>query len=396
MGECDGVFFDWFVREYELPMVFDRDRWTEWSIGMSAVVSSMPLSIPWAAVSSALDRVPRHDIVGPAGIVSRSADVSDRIFAVDWGRTRVARQDGGFLKPRFIWDALVPERYDIWSSPDDARPASGMVTALGRSEDEFGAAWPRAVPSAALKRRLVGVENLRHRDGCEAFYFRHGQARVTGLYRRDLWPEPSEDPLYAVLWNLATTHQLVSYFRPKEKPELIAVDDLEQGLLDRGYRVAGQRQTMNARELDDLMRGQLEDAREATANDQRASEEDWLRLAAGLDFAGRSSEALQAAERAIQGGSASHKALLTVAQLLKKQGLDDRARSLVLLAAELAPNDPAVLVNISELDFARGDYASAATRVDRALAHFDPVELPSTPWSRAGPSLPACWMTTKP
>lgn len=37
------------------------------------------------------------------------------------------------------------------------------------------------------------------------------------------------------------------------------VDDIERGVLDRGYRVAGEKQTMDARELDDLKRGQLEE-----------------------------------------------------------------------------------------------------------------------------------------
>ena len=58
---------------------------------------------------------------------------------------------------------------------------------------------------------------------------------------------------------------------PEKPDEMPAVDDFEAGLLDRGYRVRGERKTRDARDFDDLNRGLWEDAREAIDQARRAA-----------------------------------------------------------------------------------------------------------------------------
>jgi Tfp pilus assembly protein PilF len=81
------------------------------------------------------------------------------------------------------------------------------------------------------------------------------------------------------------------------------------------------------------MRGQLEDAREATDGARRAIAKDWLLLAAARAHAGQLAEALAAAERALECSPGSPEALHTLAQLLKVERQEARAQELISRAA---------------------------------------------------------------
>lgn len=233
--------------------------------------------------------------------------------------------------------------------------------------EPLGYTIPRIDPSLAIKQEFLGIENILHDPGCDAFFFCHTDARVTGLYRRELWPEPSEDPLYQILWHTSTNLLMAAYLDDEDMP---AIDDSHDGILDRGYRVAGERETRDARDLDDLARGQLEDASEAVAAMQHPCEWDLLVLAGALRNLGRLDEALKVSEEALSAPDASYRSVLSMARLV--WGTDPkRAAKMVALASEMAPDDPMVLWARSDLYRDQGAYSDAAELLDRVLATFD-------------------------
>ena len=98
-----------------------------------------------------------------------------------------------------------------------------------------GLPWPRIAPGYAIKDSLQIIENMRLHPTCSRFYFEHSGRKVTGLYRRQLWPEPSEDDIYAMLWQFAFVHLFAEYMNVPDA-QFPAVDGLTNGVLDRGYR----------------------------------------------------------------------------------------------------------------------------------------------------------------
>lgn len=237
MGEAldAGVFFDHVREESEAHGggMFDRDFWNWSQSGVEAVVATMPLAFSWS------DLLPCWE-----------ATHADRplAFQVDATSTRWSHQSGGFLRPRFHWTCLIPPSYRV-------EVPSGTPDRIKRALRD-SLPWPRAVPSLAVKKTLVGVENLRLRPGTMAFHFKHGQARIARFYRRDLWPEPSEDHLFGEIWRRSVL-LAADYLRNAK-----SVDDPEDGLLDRGYLVGDDVREPDGRAGADLFRAQLQDAAE--------------------------------------------------------------------------------------------------------------------------------------
>lgn len=353
MGEWEGKYFDVFVRESEYAIAsLDRDKWLDIIPRQRAIVSTMPLRVRWGEIMDLIRDLKRCKIDG----------LWNQIIKYDHRLTRTARQSGGFFRPRFFWEADIPARYKLVNtiSPLGPNPLAGMP--------EFDESAPMVSPSTAIKINLTGVENLRLRDDCEAFYFRHREKSVTGLYRRKLWPEPSEDPLYSLLWQ-----QAVILMISKLGDKLPPVDDLDQGILDRGYRVAGEKQTMDARELDDLMRGQLEDAREAVNGDSPTSE-DWIYLSGGLGKIGEKRASVSAAIQAVRCDPYNVKAGIALAGSLWLLGKGIWARQVLYNIESFAPAHPDVLYNLSVAEFEDQKYQSAFSRLKTALKHYDQSE----------------------
>jgi hypothetical protein len=355
-GQHDEGFFDWFVEMKRLESVFDRDRWPDWGRARDepALVKTLPLAISWREVGFALENAVAE------GSYFNAPDAR-HILDVEWRLARVARQDGGFVLPRTAWLALLPLSYRVTLEPREEHSIMLSASNGDGSTDTI----PRIDPSLAIKRHLLGIENILPDPGCDAFFFCHTGARITGLYRRELWPEPSEDPLYEVLWIKSFTRLMGAY-----GDEMPPIDDPRQGILDRGYRVAGERVTRDARDLDDLARGQLEDAGEAIAAARDPSEMDQLILAGALSSLGREDEALEALEHALSAPDASHASVLSLARLVWTTD-PERAAEMVALAAEMAPEDSMVLWARSDLYKDQGAYSEAADLLDRVLDTFD-------------------------
>jgi hypothetical protein len=363
MGALDGVLFDSFVPDDKLIGTFDRDHWFRWQEGAAAEMTTLPLTIRWSEI---LAMVAADD--PPPYARRRRAPISLR----EWRISRVAAQHGGFMRPRFFWKAEVPSRFETVHSLGAMQEVYSPGATDRRPEllaMDDGMPWPRAVPSLAFKKEFIGVENLRLRPECEAFPFRHSPRRVTGFYRRRLWPEPSEDPVYAHLWVRAMPHVMAAF----RENEMRAVDDPEHGLLDRGYRVRGELQTLDARELDDLARGELEDAREALAF-AKPSASHHSRECIALIALGEYRSALAAALRAVRADRDSAEAVISLGSALSYCAKGRWAELAWRRGLELAPEHAVALHCVAEWEINRGEWESAAANLKLALERLD--ELP--------------------
>ncbi|HKP39175.1 MAG TPA: hypothetical protein VJT71_20110 [Pyrinomonadaceae bacterium] len=346
MGNWNGKYFDSFIHrsDYDSESL-DRDKWLGFMQPQRVVMSTLPLRMRWEEVNQLI-----RDLRG-----SNLEGFWAEIPKYDHRLTRTFGQQGGFIRPRFFWEADIPSRHEAvhWGKSD----FEGMP--------EFDKSAPRVVPSTAIKVKLRGVENLRLHKDCEAFYFQHSGLPVTGIYRRKLWPEPSEDPLYGLIWN-----QAILVMASQGIDELTAADDIDGGLLDRGYRVAGEKQTMDARELDDLMRGQLEDAREAV-NGPQPSPRDWVCLSGGLVSGGDKRAGVIAALNAVRLDPFDVAAGLALAGALWQVGRVAWARRVLTKVELFAPDHPDLLFNIAVVEIEEGKYASAFKRLKTAIRGFD-------------------------
>lgn len=354
MGEWDGKYFDVFVHQsdYEAESL-DRDKWLGRIPRLRAIVSTLPLRMTCDEVHEMILGL-KHE---------RLAGLWNEIPQYDHRLTRTFNQSGGFIRPRFFWEADIPSQYRLmhvseqWWGPS---PFQGMA--------EFNELAPRVLPSTAIKVKLVGIENVRRREDCEAFFFRHHERPVTGIYRRKLWPEPSEDPVYSLLWQ----HAIVTHFFLYEGTgdNVPAVDDPDRGLLDRGYRVAGEKQTMDAREIDDLMRGQLEDATEAVSGPERTAK-DWIRLSAGLYAAGEKRRAVVAAINAVKCDAYDVEAGVALAGALWQAGRVSWSHRVLLKVEKIDASHPELLYNLAMVEINGGNHRSAFNRLVKALKRFD-------------------------
>jgi hypothetical protein len=352
MGDWDGKYFDVFVHrpDYERESL-DGDKWLGLIPPRRAVVSTLPLRMRWDEVHDLIRSLKNRNLKGLWGEIPK----------YDHRLTRTFRQSGGFIRPRFFWEADIPSQHHLLG-PEEQWWGPSLFAGM----PEFDESAPRVIPSTAIKVKLVRIENLRLRDDCEAFYFHHGDAPVTGLYRRKLWPEPSEDPLYGLLWN-----KVILIMMSRTDDDLPGVDDINEGVLDRGYRVAGERQTKDARELDDLLRGQLEDAREAVAGPSPTTH-DWVCMSGGLLSAGNKRAAVKAAINAVRCAPTDVSAGIALAGALWHAGRGARARRVLAKVEALEPNHPDVLYNLAMIEIEDGEYASALGRLNAALESLDP------------------------
>jgi hypothetical protein len=358
MGELNGVFFDSFVRRDQLRGTFERDHWFRWQEGAEAGMATLPLTVRWSEI------LPMVAADTPSPYAGRARHP---ITAREWRISRVAAQAGGFMRPRFFWKATVPSRYETVHSLHAMQEVYSPGSTSRRPElleMDDGMPWPRAVPSLAFKKEFIGVENLRLRPECAAFPFRHSPRRVTGLYRRRLWPEPSEDPVYGRLWFRALPH-LMAVFRDRD----VAVDDADHGLLDRGYRVRDELQTLDAREIADLARGELEDAREALACGESASHAACESKA--LIALGELRPALKAALRAVRADRHCAEAVLSLGSALSYLDRVHWAELAFRRALALAPEHPVALHAVAECELKRDEWAPAAAKLKLALEHLD-------------------------
>jgi tetratricopeptide (TPR) repeat protein len=358
-GKSDDGFFELFVKMNEKRNVFQRDQWWVVDEGRSSIVDTLSFSTSWTDMQEA---IAAH---GKFPSAKGFMYIADALSDMDWRRTRFASQHGGFLRPSYFWSSRVPSRFRLAHNWEELESLRGGK-AFG-SESEFGLieAWPLVVPSAALKEELQGIENVRARADCEPFLFKHSEKRVGGLYRRFLWPEPSEDPLYGALWNLAIMKGMSHH-----SPVAPAIDDPQQGVLDRGYQVANEGRTRDARVLDDLMRGQLEDALDGIASDVNTIFHQ-SRHAFALQALGRQTDALQSLMKGLRLDPDNFELLLGLAELFKLRAKQLWRAKAIEKAYRLAPDEPVALQAIAYLRMDQGDLDAAADYLDEALAKLD-------------------------
>ncbi|MGR9249103.1 FRG domain-containing protein [Rhizobium leguminosarum] len=355
-GKSDAGFFDFFVKHSEMEQVFGRDRWWESQPGMIDTVATLPFSLSWsdlkAAIAAERDRF-RVPISNPYDFLSKN------LAEVDWRLTRFATQNGGFVRPTFFWEARVPNHFVVARDGPEAARARGGMRDFKHLDEPF---WPLVIPSAAIKTKLTAIENMRSHPKCEAYFFSRSEKRkFAGPYRRDLWPEPADDPLYATLWNLAISKSFRHY--PDDPP---AIDDPEHGVLDRGYRVANEKHTRDAREHDDLMRGQLEDAVDGIASGKDL-ENHFSRHAAALFYLDRYDEAFRSIMAGLRINRENVDLLIALGEALRDRGKWRWSELAVERAFRAEPNNPATLEAMAVKKMDSGDFGAATNLIEQAL-----------------------------
>ncbi|TXC71322.1 FRG domain-containing protein [Sphingomonas ginsenosidivorax] len=362
-GKSDIGFFDFFVQKRSLDRVFDRDRWFGLEEAEERVVSTIPFATSWRDLRESLDAQRAERPLQPRGKHDRLAKAID---GLDWGKTRFAEQHGGFLRPAIFWNSAVPKRHSVVRTRTDMALAYGGVGLPGDLDlpDDPGPirALPLVIPSSAIKQTAIGVENIRARPDCQPFFFRHGPTRAAPILRRSLWPEPSEDSLYGALW-----HEAIEALARRHYPNHIPpVDDPEQGLLDRGYRVVGEAKTRDARNLDDLYRGQLEDVDEVicafgATPDLLAAKGD------ALAELGRSRAALGTFANGLRTDRTNVNLLVGLVGLLRGRGRKRWERRLVDYARTIHADDLRLIEADTALCLDAFDLERAVPVVDRGL-----------------------------
>lgn len=370
-GRCDAGFFDFFVHGRNLQRVFDRDRWVGLQEAAKRTVSTISFATSWRDLSEAI-------YSRGAGLARSRGPGRDKLAValneMEWERTRFASQHGGFIRPAIHWESLVPASFSVIRERSEVAQVYGStIDRYARTDDlemdispeDSGpiAALPLIIPSCAVKVKMVGIENLRSRPDCQPFFFRHGPTRSAFFYRRSLWPEPSEDPLYGALWHEAID-ALIRRHYPNHIPP---VDDPDTGLLDRGYRVVGERATRDARNIEDLYRGQFEDVEELIGSvgpsPSLLAVRGWT-----LMQMGRRREASSALIAAVRSDAESISSLRAFADAMRHWQKPGWALKALDHAATISPEDVRIIESRADLLLDACDLGGAALLVERALS----------------------------
>lgn len=274
-GMHDGVLFEDFLFESQINSARESNLWTGEAKSIEIATRGLVLTCEEILKIIDLERE-----VGENRRYMKDNDASrymmDQIFASDWSDSRLVRQRGGLIRPRMVFDADVSQNFQVAKKRSDRGRILGVTTGsmLGfYADDEFKP--PLAVPGLAIKRELKSIENIRHRQGVEAFYFNHAASDNVDYYRSALWPEPDEDDVMAAIWERLLVHKMVT-----GEDEQVAVDDPDNGYLDNGYRVDGVFVSASDRRSELYFRGIIQDAEAALAKNYNGTKHQRNRIMA--------------------------------------------------------------------------------------------------------------------
>lgn len=363
-GKSKAGFYDFLVHDGEhAARVFDRDKWWLYQSGDESVVWSLRFATSWSELRQILDRQKWWEMHSDP---RRYLGSDGRPF--DWALTRFQSQLGGLIRPRHYWRARVPSRFELAANGREAVEIRmrGMIGPRFDPGPDDRGRWPLVIPSAAIKRDFIGVENLRADPNCQVFLFEHGKSRITGFYRRKLWPEPSEDPLYGALWRLGAS-QLFKAYGWSDSP---AVDDAAEGLFDRGYRLDAEAPTTDGRAEADLMQCQAEDAAENIAFGT-PTERDYLHAMTPQIVGGNAQIAARSAIRGLRLAPDNPDLLQGLSQCFEMSRKPRWAERTLARALSIAPDNPWLLYRRAMSLARRAQIAEASNLLDRAIELYD-------------------------
>ena len=124
--------------------------------------------------------------------------------------TRMSRQQGGFLRPSYVWKCT--------------RPATLEIEFL----DRLGQNMYR--PGYAIANELVAVEDQLLYPGVEKFFFKHTDKEITKYTPEYLWPDVKTDKMFQLVHNAVYMNNKGYFDRLK-----LSVLDPNSGIVDRGY-----------------------------------------------------------------------------------------------------------------------------------------------------------------
>jgi hypothetical protein len=168
MGKSADGFFDFFVNESNKSNVFDRERWWTFDPGREADVCTLRFVSDHAALRAAAEHTIK-DIISDNTYYKGAYN-----YPFDWEKSRFFAQSGGLIRPRIYWRSLVPVSFELAVDSREAYCKRRPHT-IGPFIGDYYAnqpirKFPLVLPSAAIKKEILGVENLRADPACEPFF----------------------------------------------------------------------------------------------------------------------------------------------------------------------------------------------------------------------------------
>lgn len=127
-----------------------------------------------------------------------------------YSNTRMNRQKAGFFIPSFVFESYVPSNLKIFQT-ENIQTYS---------------------PSFVIHKEKVVIEDILTYPGIERYYFRHNPKIASTYSREYLWPTKEEDYFYNLLYRWCSDG-CRNYIDDRS----IEIDDMNQGVLDRGFYI---------------------------------------------------------------------------------------------------------------------------------------------------------------
>lgn len=134
----------------------------------------------------------------------------DIAIELKYATTRVNRQKAGFIIPSFVFDSYVP------SSLEAIETHNLKIYS----------------PSFVIHKEKLVIEDILAFPHIEKYYFNHDNNIKSALSREYLWPSKEDDYFYGLLYNWCS-NGCEKYLKELK----IEIDDMENGIIDKGYYI---------------------------------------------------------------------------------------------------------------------------------------------------------------
>lgn len=125
-----------------------------------------------------------------------------------YSTTRINRQKAGFVIPSFVFNSYVPSKLEV----DETHNIKVYS------------------PSFVIHKEKLVIEDILAFPHIEKYYFYHDSNIKSSLSREYLWPSKKEDYFYRLLYNWCSDG-CKNYLKELK----IEIDDMENGIIDKGY-----------------------------------------------------------------------------------------------------------------------------------------------------------------
>jgi tetratricopeptide (TPR) repeat protein len=259
--------------------------------------------------------------------------------------TRLARQQGGFIRPSVHWRCVVPAK----------RRVIEREYLLDRSYYE---------PSHAVAHQILGIDDIHDAFPVEIFYFKHGKSEVDGLSREYLWPSAQHDDLYDLITDMCHDDRAISEYIEREDTW---IDHFSRGIIDRGYSAGDEEialSMLTSYQAGDY-RSAIDAAKKALAIDPNSFSHQVMLGSSHLAMQ-EYSEAETSFRKALAIDPSNWNAYLNLATLYAERGDHDEALRLIDSALRYNDRRSEIYFQQAIILMHKKDYAGAVKSLDKA------------------------------